>query len=366
MPVTTVSADRFSCPGCGGELLYDPDSQKMLCTHCGSRQPIASERIEAPEYGYDPSTDSYTAPDWSTQSSHTLSCTGCGAQIVLPPNAMTAVCPFCGSHYVRDCEGSTTGILPETLSPFRISRARAAEAFRAWMKKRFWAPKAFRESDRRTAELQGVYIPFWTFDAALYSRYSGQGGRDRTVTHTRTNDKGETETYTTTETDWYSISGSETLSFDDIKSCASSKLDRRLLNGLGAFSLKYLQRYTPEYLAGFVAERYDIGVGEAWQTTSRTMEQQMEAHVESCEGYDHYRFMQYDHRFADIRFKHILLPVWMSSQTYKNKVYPFLLNGETGMISGRSPVSVPKVLLTVALSVLGLALLCLLIAYLCH
>lgn len=366
MPVSAVTADLFPCSGCGSQMLYDPDSQGMLCIHCGHQQPVASERIEAPEYQYDPSTDSHTAPDWSEQSSHTLSCSGCGAQTVMPPNAMTAVCPFCGNQYVRGCEGITTGILPETLSPFRISRSRAAEAFRTWMKKRFWAPKAFRESDRRSAELQGVYIPFWTFDAQLQSDYSGQGGRDRTETHTRTNDKGESETYTTTETDWYSISGRESLSFDDMKACASAKLDNVLLSGLGEFSLKYLQRYAPEYLAGFVAERYDIGIGEAWQATAPKMQQRMEARVESNEGYDHYRCMQYDHRFSDIRFKHILLPVWMSSQTYKNKIYPFLLNGETGTISGRSPVSVPKVLLAIALSALGLALIFLLIAWLCN
>lgn len=75
------------------------------------------------------------------------------------------------------------------------------------------------------------------------------------------------------------------------------------------------------------------------------MQNRMESHIRQSRGYDHYRSMRYDHRFSDVRFKHILLPVWLSSYTYRGKIYRFMVNGETGRVAGKAPVSPLKVLL---------------------
>lgn len=64
---------------------------------------------------------------------------------------------------------------------------------------------------------------------------------------------GKTETYTVTVTDWFPISGDDTLHFDDEAVCATRKVDLSQLRSLGAFSMKVLARYNPAYLAGFAA-----------------------------------------------------------------------------------------------------------------
>lgn len=38
-------------------------------------------------------------------------------------------------------------------------------------------------------------------------------------------------------------------------------------------------------------------------------------------------------------------PVWLSSYTYRGKIYRFMVNGETGRVAGKAPVSPLKVLL---------------------
>jgi hypothetical protein len=53
-------------------------------------------------------------------------------------------------------------------------------------------------------------------------------------------------------------------------------------------------------------------------------------------------------------FKHVLMPVWISAYRYRDKVYRFLVNGQTGEASGESPLSWWKVLL---LAIVGLILL---------
>lgn len=97
--------------------------------------------LESPEYLYDPQTDSYTAPDWEAVGTRTVRCQGCGAETVVPSSSMTVQCPFCGSEYVVDVGDIGAGILPETMMPFRVAEKTALDRFRAWAKKRFWAPQ---------------------------------------------------------------------------------------------------------------------------------------------------------------------------------------------------------------------------------
>lgn len=360
---TRAAADNFACDGCGSQLLFNLASQKLRCEHCGLEKEIPADLVEAPEYLYNPQTDSYTAPDWEAMGEKTVRCKNCGAQTAVSSAAMTAVCPFCGSQYVMDEDAITTGILPETLMPFQISHDEAASSFAKWAKGRFWAPRAFRKANHRARRLQGVYLPFWTYDADLYTSYTGMGGRDRTVHYTTTDKDGHTHTHTRVETDWFPISGEDSLSFDDRTVCAARDADLPLLQKLGAYSTKVLRRYSPAYLAGFLARRYDIGVGEGWGMVAPRMQDDMQRHIEADRGFDHYRGMQYAHHFTNVRFKHILLPVWMASYTYKNRVYAFLVNGETGRTAGKSPVSACKVAAAVLLGLAFVALVFLLLYF---
>ncbi len=344
-----VAADSFPCSGCGSQMAFDPDSQQLLCGHCGHKEEIPSPVLEAPEYLYNPETDEYNAPDWASMGSQTVRCAGCGAQTVVSAAAVTVVCPFCGGNYVVEQDESAAGILPETIMPFKISRKKAFESFQKWVKSRFWAPRKFKKANNVPEKLNGIYLPFWTFDADLYTSYSGEGGEDYTVTHTRVVN-GKTETYTETKTRWYPISGDKQLSFDDEETCASKNADAGLLSDLGDYSTKMLNRYAPQFLAGFSAQRYDIGLGEGFANARPHMQSKMESAIQGDYHYDHYRNMRYNHQFSNVRFKHILLPAWLSSFMYKKKVFRFMVNGETGKVSGHAPVSVVKVLLAILIA----------------
>ncbi len=54
--------------------------------------------------------------------------------------------------------------------------------------------------------------------------------------------------------------------------------------------------------------------------------------------------------FSQISYKHVLLPVWMATYQYKNKTYQYMINGQTGDVSGSFPYSVIKVTLLVILA----------------
>jgi hypothetical protein len=58
----------------------------------------------------------------------------------------------------------------------------------------------------------------------------------------------------------------------------------------------------------------------------------------------------------DIRFKHLLLPVWIGSYRFGGKPFQVVVNGQTGEVEGDRPYSVGKIALTVLLALLLLAL----------
>ncbi len=346
----------FPCDSCGNRMVYSPADGALLCSYCKTAKAIEAPTVEAPEYLYDPTSERASAPPWDEEGDVTLMCPSCGAETVSDADDMTVTCAFCGHHYVTEPHPSLPILRPETMIPHKLSREAANEKFMVWVKRRYFAPRAFRRM-RHTPNMQGVYLPFFTFDSDLLTSYSGQGGRRRTVTYTVTVN-GKRQTRTRTVTDWYPISGNHREFFDDTPFCASRSVDTAMIKRLGPFSMKMLNVYNPAYLAGFFAERYTVGLAEGFSATRPTIEERMQRSIESSLGYDTYRFMKYDHTHARVTFKHILLPVWLSSYRFRDKVYRFMVNGETGRIAGKAPVSVLKVLAAVLCGV-GLAALAL-------
>jgi hypothetical protein len=77
----------------------------------------------------------------------------------------------------------------------------------------------------------------------------------------------------------------------------------------------------------------------------------MEAEQENRCGHDvpgdTQRNLRVDNTFSAITFKHVLLPVWIAAYRYRDEVYRFLVNGQTGEVVGKAPWSWIKITLFV-------------------
>ncbi len=341
----------FPCANCGHHMTYSPTLGKLYCSYCKGEKQVRSKRLESPEYLYDPETDKWETPNWAEAGNRVLACPSCGAETLRPAKAMTVECPFCGSDYVNELPATDAVIPPETMLPFTVSEEEAHEAFKRYTKKRFFAPFGFR---KRIASIKtnGIYLPAFTFDTDTETAYRGQGGRHRTECYT-TRVNGKTVTRTRTVTDWYPIHGRSREELDDILTLASRMVDEKLFYAIAPYSTKVMQTFHPAYLAGFYAERYDIGPTDGFLHAKEVAYRSMENKIQSRDNnYDCYRMMDYDHSFRKVSFKHILLPVWLASYQYGKKRYLFLVNGETGRVAGKTPLSKLKIVL---LSLLGAA-----------
>jgi hypothetical protein len=128
---------------------------------------------------------------------------------------------------------------------------------------------------------------------------------------------------------------------------ASQTLPETLLGGVGRWNLKGLVPYKPEFISGFQAEAYQVGLREGFPIARQTIDAQVAILVRSDIGGDQQRIHSINTRYSDITFKHVMLPVWISAYRYRDKVYRFLVNGQTGEVSGESPKSWWKIALLV-------------------
>ena len=345
IPVTASTGQQTDkkCPSCGGIMDYNPAKNNMTCPYCGYEESIevVNETFVAEELDFN-QAENDEACDWGT-ATRTVICKACGAETVYDFNDIASECPYCGSNQIIEQETQVNVMAPGGVVPFQLDAKTASSRFKSWIKGQFFCPKQAQEN-AKPKSFTGMYLPFWTFDSRTSSSYTGQYG---IVRRRRTRDG-----KTVSETQWYHTGGQYSLFIDDILVCGSSRQDTQMLNQIEPFDTSKVVEYKPEYLAGFTAERYTVKVKSAWETAkdkiASILKRDIESKIQREHGTTLTRFVQVNTTHRNVTYKYILLPVWISSFKYNGKIYHFMINGQTGKVSGQVPISWPKVILTVA------------------
>ncbi|HOZ32781.1 MAG TPA: primosomal protein N' (replication factor Y) - superfamily II helicase [Tabrizicola sp.] len=346
---------RWPCAQCGAQLRYAPGQTHLTCDHCGHEQDIPADAPRARTRALQELDlakglrDDLAGGDMVEV--RTTTCPSCGAQVEITGATHATECPFCATPVVLDT-GTTRQIKPQALVPFVLTEPQARKAMVAWMGSLWFAPGTLLEYARKGRALNGIYVPFWTFDADSDSRYTGERGEyyyeTRTV-NVRVNGRTEQRQEQVRHTRWHSTSGRVSRDFDDMLVMASQSLPARLGNELTPWDLGALVPYSPDFLAGFQAEGYTVGLEAGHQQARARMEGVIQGDVRRDIGGDEQRIHDIDTDWSDETFKHILLPVWMAAYKYNGKSYRFLVNGQTGEVQGERPWSIWKIAFAVIL-----------------
>ncbi len=334
---------KFPCPSCGANMHFDPESGSLKCDHCDNI--IAFERSDEKILEY----DFFTLNDIDKKEAEgdetlTIQCESCGAKTTVGSDTISKFCAFCGSSHIISLE-EMGGIPPESVIPFQIPEKTATQAFKTWIKKRWFAPNDLKKQNL-AGKLQGVYVPYWTYDADTFYSFTAQGGKYYYVTKTRVVN-GKRQTYQERHTRWYPVSGSNQHYFDDLQIQASKEIDYNLLETIEPFTMSKLTPYLKEFLSGFLAERYSVDVKDGWEDAKREINSELNSMVRAevlSRGYDEVSSIRIVANYKKVAYKHILVPVWLSSYKYKKKTYQYMINGENGKVAGRAPVSAWKII----------------------
>jgi hypothetical protein len=105
------------------------------------------------------------------------------------------------------------------------------------------------------------------------------------------------------------------------------------------FQLPALKRYESFYLAGWLAEEYSIDRDHALQVCQHEFHRREQEAVRGFLPGDTYRGLEVSTDFSSVNSDLCLLPIYVLSYRYKEKIYRFLVNGQTGKVAGDKPLS---------------------------
>lgn len=322
----------FPCVSCGAKLSFAPGTRSLRCEFCGAGNEIAEDDARVEELDLDTWLKSLQGTVEHVEEER-VRCVKCGAEELLDGVHFATKCSFCGTAIVSKSYAGR-GVKPRSLVPFQVEARAAQAAFERWLRGRWLAPMDLKRYARNDAALHGVYLPFWTYDCETATDYRGQRGRKKDKT-----------------TEWTSVSGHVEHFHDDVMILASRSLPDSITGALARWDTQALVPYKPEFVSGFHAEAYQVGLAESFPMARARIDQTIQRLVRKDIGGDDQRIESLQTRYGRFTFKHVLLPAWVSAYRYRDKVYRFVVNAQTGETSGEAPLSWWKV---AGLVVLGL------------
>ena len=256
---------------------------------------------------------------------------------------------------LRDTVVTDTGvhrhIKPRGVLPFALSETQARDAMTTWLGRLWFAPNGLQDYARKGRKMQGIYVPYWTFDADTTSDYRGERGTVYYETRTVMRDGKRVQTQVA-KVRWRPARGRVARVFDDVLVLASRSLPKSYTDALEPWDLAALEPYRPEFLAGFRAEGYAVTLPEGFEEARGKMARVIERDVRFDIGGDQQRIHSIDTDIRDVRFKQILLPVWMAAYKFRGETYRFVVNGRTGRVQGERPWSAVKIAIAVIIGLI--------------
>lgn len=294
-----------------------------------------------------------------------VKCQSCGATVTFTPPEVARQCDFCGVQIVAQAKSADPMLAPEGVLPFRVTQQQADVGLRKWLSSRWFAPNALKHFAQPDA-INGVYLPFWTYDTNTTSYYSGERGEHYYVTESYSDRDAQgnqvQRTRQVQHTRWYSTSGTVSRWFDDVLVAATVSLPENRLHALAPWDLEELKPYDPAFLSGFKAQRYQVDLAQGFERVKQLVAGTIQSDVRSDIGGDEQRVHSVTTHYSGITFKHLLLPVYAGAYRFNSKIFQIVVNGRTGEIQGDRPYSFWKIALFVATLLFVLLLVVLLLS----
>jgi len=233
--------------------------------------------------------------DTARQATCNFECSGCGASMSYDAGAGSLRCPFCGSVDLREQKDAKI-LAPSKVVPFAVSRDAADAAMRQWLGNGFFRPGDLAR-EAAVVKMTPVFVPYWIFHAKTHTYWTAD----------------TSQTPAGASADWYPMSGEHHGSYSNLLIGASGAL----APGETSAAIEHLEAQACD--AAYIPGRA----------------RNIHANV----------------RIESMSSEPVLLPVWIMAYRYQDRVFRFLVNGQTGRATGQAPTSWAKVLGIAALVV---------------
>ena len=309
----------YKCPSCGEDMVFDSEKQMLHCHSCGhsvvpeqAAAEIKTEKVDVTLH----------------------KCPNCGAELVTEPETAATFCTFCGAPEIIP-EKVSGEFAPSMVIPFKLDKNDAIQAFKKWCKNGRITPRGYL-SQERIDKITGIYVPFFLYDCKANTTIKAD------CTRVRTWRSGNTE-YTVTS--HFAVYRDVDTEYLKVPADASEKMDDQLMDKLEPFHYGELRPFAMPYLSGFMAEKYSVSEDTLLQRALQRINGFAQEYVRSTiQGYSSVNVLSHAFQCREKRSSYVLLPVWIMNYDYMGKKYTFAMNGQTGKVVGKPPISIGKVL----------------------
>ena len=323
----------YKCPNCGGAIAFDSQEQQMKCPFCDAL--FSTEALKnKDEVLKEPSEIKWkTRPedDWGKDEQEGLSvfsCKSCGGEIMGDLSMAATTCPYCDNNVVM--AGRLSGQLrPDIVLPFKVNKEQAKKALSKHLNGKFFLPKVFKDQNHLD-EIKGIYVPFWLFNADADASIYYKATQSRTWSDSA---------YNYVETSYYRLLREGFLSFSNVPVDGSSKMADDLMESIEPYNLKDAVDFQTAYLAGYLADKYDVGVDESIGRANKRIENSTAAaFATTVKGFSNIQAESSDINIASGEVQYAFLPVWLLNTTWQGNKYVFAMNGQTEKFVGDLPI----------------------------
>ena len=320
---------EYKCPNCMADLKFNPATQKLECEFCLSAFTVEEiKELCANTENSIPQEAVQVQEDFANHT-HLYRCKSCGAEIMADDQQTATFCYYCHNPVIL--AGKMGGeFKPDKVIGFRLTRENAISNFKKWIGKRWFVPKDFK-SEQQLEKLTGLYVPFWVADCNISIDYHATGKKQRSWT------SGD---YRITETQEYDVIRRGGITTRGIPADGETKIDDLLMEAIEPYDYRELRDFSMSYLSGFYADKYDVDKAAVFPRIRVRATQACASLVKNTvQGYSSVTPMVEQYNIKNTDWSYMLLPVWFMSYKYKDKVYEFAINGQTGKLAGTPPLS---------------------------
>lgn len=314
---------------------FNPKTQKIKCPYCDSefdvKDYVANHNSTSSGEAVESSSQGQTGPETQMYIYH---CGSCGGEILATESLGSMKCPFC-SNNVAVSEKFTGEFKPDYIIPFKKTKEDAIAAYTGYVKSKKLLPKVFFEKNH-IDEIKGVYVPFWLFDATESFQGYYEGTRVRTWSD---------RNYNYTETKFYDIRREGTEDFEKVPVDGSKEMPDDLMESLEPFDQSELAPFNMAYLAGFLANKYNVSASESQPRALDRIKTSVASDFRATvSGYGSVRPITENAGTLRTSNKYALYPCYILSTTWEGKNYIFAMNGQSGKFVGDLPFSMKEAL----------------------
>lgn len=318
------------CLRCGGGLSFSPKHQALFCSQCGTAYDIEKNR-DIVKHDLNQVQDISESNKAFAENNRVFNCENCGGKIVLNKLEYTKKCPYCGSQHIKKTR-INPGISPDGIIPFKISEKEASENFKQLMKKKFFAPNAFKNKPIAD-KIDGMYIPTFSYDAHSETSYVGVIQEEETIVS-----NGRSNVIQTRR----SFSGKISFLHQNVLVEDSQNLNQLNFDKIKPFNYNELYKYDDDFIRGYMVEYHEHPVATCTDVAHIIMKNDIERAIRNkVDG--NIVSLTTTVKYDNEKFAYYLLPTYKIEFMFKGKKYKSFVNGQTGKATGKAPVSKIKV-----------------------